>query len=64
MSPTQSAIERVTAEHIADVIARLMRSNISRAEVMVEIAKQFPDLSYRMFLQGLCLYERQGRGSQ
>jgi hypothetical protein len=59
-----SAEGDTAAEQIADLIARLTSTNISRAELMVEIAKQFPGVSYETFLIGLTLFERKRGGMQ
>jgi hypothetical protein len=57
-----TAAESVIAKRIATLIAQLTAANISRAALLVEIARQFPSVSYRSFLLGMGLFEALGRG--
>jgi hypothetical protein len=63
--PALTEAECETAEHIAEVIAELIDRNTTRAALMSEIDRTFPDVSYRAFLFGLTLFEvqRTSRGA-
>jgi hypothetical protein len=53
----QSDAEHATAERIAELIEKLINTNVTRAALMMEIDQQFPGISYRVFLFALTLFE-------
>jgi hypothetical protein len=62
MGRAMTARECQVARLIARTIGELIKQPIGRDKLMVEIDRRFPTASYKSFLAGLFLFQRERQG--